>query len=455
MRNVPLRVAAVLATALSNLGQGLAHADPTAPKEQITVQTDLEGARALARKALAQGNHKLTVKIAQQILRAYPNDAGANLLLAAGLTRAGHPEKAAAAARTGFHLATAKEGRFEGAYLMAEAFAASGRPWVSKYWLRRADLHAPNATAKTVLRQAYQTVSDHSPLSFGVSIFAGPSQNVNGGSLHDSFFFQGVDIPISQALSGWNYGGSAVLHYRLGKTASINLAWTHRSVVLSDKAKRLDPTAKASDFAQDELGLELSKLWATGVNQSTVYRLSGSVGKRWTAGQPSSDSLAANLSVFHAASNRLGVGGTVGVETTDYADRPNLDSQTRNLGLSLAYNAQQLGKVSFEIGLKEVDSAAAGLAWRGPTAGIAWLPPMKEFPVGLSFQANLEHRDYWMTPSFAPDLKVNISTTSKFDALETFGFSPTVTISAARTFSDVVVRDTSDFGVTFGVSSSF
>ncbi|GAB1362454.1 hypothetical protein MASR1M32_16900 [Rhodobacter sp.] len=127
----------VLAGALAMSGAAPVEAQT---EEQVYVSTDIAGARDMARNALSIGRPDQAVLVARQILAVVPDDPAAYLLLAAGLTRTGQAKDAIPAARKGFRLAEGKEQRFEGAYLTAEAFAAAGRPWASKLWLRRADL---------------------------------------------------------------------------------------------------------------------------------------------------------------------------------------------------------------------------------------------------------------------------------------------------------------------------
>jgi|GEM_PF-1576075 len=421
---------------------------------EVIINTDLTGAQDLARRALAEGRPDLTVLIARQILAAVPEDVTAHLLLAAGLTRVGDPKAAAVAAKAGFRLAEDRDSKFEGAFLTAEALSAGGRTFGSKLWLRRADAYASSDAAKAVLRQAYGSVAAQSPLTFGLSVFAGPSENVNGGSEHDTFFYFGIPIPISQALPGWSYGGAVNLSYALSPTDQVTAQWTHRSVVFNDTAKALQPGIRAADYAQDELGLGYQKVWL-GDEGRQMLRFSASVGRQWTGGKHNADVAAVDLSALRTVSDNLGIGLRLGVEQVTHPDRPAIDSTTWAAGVILRPSGERLGSVSVDLGAQIVDSDAAGIAWRGPTLSLGWAPALDSDVIGVSFTLAAQQREYWKTPSFDPDIKLGVSATAELKTLEVMGFSPTVTVSSSRTWSDLVVRDTKDLGVSFGLSSSF
>ncbi len=429
-------------------------AQPAAAAAEVKVETDLAGAKDLARRALKAGQPDLAVRIARQILAVFPQDAEANLLLAAALTRAGHPAEAAAAARSGYRLAEGKAARFEGAYLAAEALALSGHPWAAKFWLRKADLHAPSPAHEAMLARAYAGLSSRSRLSFGLALFGGPSDNVNGGSLHDTFWFAGIPIPITEALPGTLLGTQASLAYALSPRSQARLTWAHGEVFLGQRARDRDPEARGSDYRRDEVTLGLSHVWQDDTGRLALLT-SASIGRRWTGGEHSADLARATVELRHGVNDRWSLSGTLDAQSVHVPFNPVADSVTLRATFSSSSLLPRVGGVTFALGAVEVKSDAAGIAWRGPALALGWRPPAKDGRIGLNFDLEAERRDYWMTPSFDPDVWVSFSATAEIPSLEVMGFQPEVTLQAARTWSEVVTRDTRDLGISFGLHSSF
>ena len=453
MRRLP---ALLLAGVLCLVGQGGPLSFALAQSgEQVHVSTDLAGALEMARRGLAIGRPDVTISIARQILAVVPDDPAAHLLLAAGLTRAGVPDQAVPVAKKGFRLATGKEGRFEGAYLTAEALAAAGRPWASKLWLRRADLYAPTAEHEAVLGAAYRNVSMQSRLGFSLSFHGGPSDNVNGGSLHDTFWLWGtIPIPITEAIPGQVYGITTQLSYRLSERMQTRLVWSHGEVVLGDRARAIDPTAKAGDYRQDELTLGLDHVWQDAGGRFALVT-SGSIGRRWTGGQVNADVMRGSVELRGAVNPDWTLSGRLSLEEVDIPDAADIDSRTSRLTVSSSHRAESFGALTVGMGVVDVASDAAGLAWKGPSLALTWRPPIRSDAFGLTVDLAAERRDYWRTPALDADVWMGLSVTAELPALEVMGFNPTITVSGARTRSDVVVRDMRELGLSFGISSQF
>ncbi|GAB1362455.1 hypothetical protein MASR1M32_16910 [Rhodobacter sp.] len=277
---------------------------------------------------------------------------------------------------------------------------------------------------------------------------------MNGGSLHDTFWWGPFAIPIAEAIPGGVYGVSAQLGYVLTPTARASLTWTHREVVLGDRARRIDPAARAVDFRQDQLSLGFDHVWQDGSGRLAVLT-SGSIARRWTGGQVGADIARGSLEVRRAVSDDWTVSGRVEAESFDIPDASDLNSLTKRVTLKASHRADWLGAVTVGVGAVDVSSDAAGIAWRGPAMSLGWRPPIRSDSFGLMVDLEAEQRDYWRTPSFAPDTWLSLSVTAELPSLEVMGFNPTVTVSGARTWSDLVVRDTRELGVSFGISSQF
>ena len=434
---------------------------PTAPAlaqpatgQEIEVATNTEGALDLARKALSAGRPDLAVSIARQILASDPENTAAHMLLAAALTRSGHAPEAMAAAKAGFRLSDSPEDHFEAAYLAAEAASLAGRPMAAKLWLRWADTYAPTERHAAVIERAYSSVSAQSRLSFGLSVFGGPSDNVNGGSLHDTFWFYGLPIPITQAIPGQVLGGAVQASYRVSDSLQLWLGWTHQEVILGVEARALDPDVRAQDFRRDEVRLGFAKDWQNAAGTSGL-QLELSTGRRWQGGAVSADISEAGLMARHLLGKTWVIGAKLHLEDVAYADRPSADSLTGRLTFSTSHMNARFGATTLEIGVADVASNAAGIAWRGPVAKLGWKPILPTDWVAVKVDLSVEQRDYWRTPDFEPDLAIGAAVTADLPKLGVMGFDPSVTVSSSRTRSQVVVRDQQEVAISFGFSSKF
>lgn len=444
--------ACVLACLLC-LGLWSQHPSP-ARADEIEISTDIDGAIGMARRALAIGRPDVAASIARQILAQAPGDAGAHMILAAALTRSGEAGQAVTAARRGFSLAEGDEARFEGAWLTAEALAAAGHSWRARFWLRRADAFAPSRAHEAALARAYGSLAAQSRLSFGLQVFAGPSENVNGGSLHDTFWFMGIPIPVDQALPGFVWGGALSAAWRLSPETALTARLARREVTLGDRAHAIDPTARSSDFGQDELAIGARHVWQDAAGRTAIL-LGAEAGRRWQGGRRNVDLLSASAELRRTTGPDDVVALRYGVESATVRGRPVADSVTHRAGASASHRADWLGAVTLGLDAVFVDSDAAGIAWRGPSLSLAWRAPIDGDRLGLLLDVSYERRDYWQTPDFAPDKALGIALTAELPTLSVMGFDPTVTVSLTRTHSQVVVRDTREMGVSFGLSSRF
>lgn len=446
-----------LALGLAGAGSPLA-ADTLAANAlagpQAQVATTLQGALELARKALAGGEPALAADIARQILAQSPDAPEAHLILTAALSRMGQPVVALDHGKRGFRLAESKEARFEAAFLTAEAYALAGRPWASKFWLRRADLFVPSPEHGQLLAHAYGAVAQQSRLSFGLQVFAGPSENVNGGSLHDYFYYYGVPIEIEKALPGMVWGGAVQLGYSLSPVGQMRLVLAQREVSLGSRARAIDPAARARDFRQTELNLGYSHFWqGAGGDLSALADVSA--GRRWRTGRVSSDQLRGRLKLMGRMNEEWMLGAELTLERVDLRGSSRSDTDTARFALSSSHLVPHLGAVTLSAGVVEVAAAAPGVAWRGPELGLAWRPDLQSQHLDLTLDLQLGTRDYWKSDGFDPDRRGALSLTADLKSLKTMGFNPTVTFSAERVKSDLVVRDSREIGVSFGLSSSF
>ena len=426
------------------------------PESGVSVTVTPEAGRAMARQALQVGNPALTVSIASQLLAANPADVGSLMLLTAGLSRSGHPAQAVGTGHKAFAFSTTTAQRFEAAYLTAEALSAADRPYGAKLWLRRAYNFTHNEAEKSLLSGAFQKLDARTPLKLSLSIGGGPTDNVNGGSLHDSFDFFGLQLPIAQALPGTILYSTAQLSYRLVArprfAASLYAIGAQRNVWLSPRGHALQPGARNGDYRYDSLDLGGSVAWA-GSGQ-TSYSLDLRVGQTWQGGDRQTDherlvfGLTGKLSATRSAHMDLTA------EQTHYPATPHANSLRLAADASLT---QAFGKASlrYSVGVSHVASEAAGVAYRAVSTGVEWTPAQEFHGITLGVFGRAEVRHYWKTPALKPDILTQAGVMGQFNNLSFYGFSPSVTLSISRSMSRVVVRDTANIGLTVGIVSAF
>lgn len=425
------------------------------PARDVAVQVTPEIARQMARRALETGQPRLAADIAAQLLAQSPDDPTALVLQTAGLARSGRAAAAVPFGKRAFRLAPDRDARFEAAFLTAEALSLADRPMAAKLWLRRASGYTVEGGQDALLRDAYAKLNARTPLTFGFALGAGPSNNVNGGSLHDTFWVWGIPIPIDEALPGFAASGQVKLGYRLAQTDRLSLNLyakaSHREVWLSEQAKLLNPGAKSSDYASNglDLGLSAMGLWGKDLRWS----LEAQAGQRWYAHGTTSHSERLALGLEKSLAGKRMLAFSLEGEATGYPSRPVADTVKLSGEVSLW---QPLGKGSWgvHLGYSDVASDAAGLAWRGASAGVEWRPAPVMKEVGLSVFGTVQVKDYWKTPMDA-DLSVDLGSSARFPSLAVMGFAPTATLTASRNMSDLVVRDSFDLSLMLGLASTF
>lgn len=423
--------------------------------ENLNLTVEPAEARAMATRALHMGRPDLAAGIAAQILAQAPGDAEARLVLAAAQAQMGQAKAAETSARAAYQATDDADLRFQAAYLTASSLSAQDRLAGAKFWLRRADGASQSAADSADLRRAYQGLDRRMPLRWSVSFSGGPSDNVNGGSLHDTFWVWGLPVPIAEALPGFSLQAQVKANWRLRETQTSQLMLTaaasSRQVRLSDRAYALEPSARNSDYESQGLDLGLAYRWKVSDVQS--FGLEAQIGHRWLADGRSSDSQKLKFSTDRA----LAEGRFLAVDVTAVTSQNNYSAtrQSMSLGTNAALTLPLgQGAVTALVGYDAVMSEAKGVAWRGPKISVEYAPPALPGEVRLSLFGEVQVKDYWKTAADA-DIATAVGASARFDALSVMGFAPTLSVTASRSMSDVVVRDTAETAVSLGLQSKF
>lgn len=420
------------------------------------MQVTPETGRLMVAQALSTGNADLAVRIARQLLAANPADIETQVLLTAALSRSGQTQAAVAAGKHAFRTSKERPLKFQAAFLTAEALAGQNRTIAAKWWLRRADSYRSAPTDMALLRRGFASLDRRTPLKFTVTLGAGPSNNVNGGSLHDTFDFYGIPIPIEQALSGYTGVVAGTLSYRLQDKEKSALSGfvklRHREVWLSDQALKLAPWAKSSDYSSKGMDIGFSGRWQSSATLGVTY--SAQVGRQWYSFGRHNDVQRLQFGVAKLIAETRVLRFDLSAEAVQSPTAPRTNSLRLGVETSLEVPMGN-GRITGIFGLAQLDAEAPGLPYRAVSLGVEAQPATLLKGLDLGFFASVESKEYWKAKTENPDLIWEAGATASLSNMSLLGFRPTATLSATRSVSDLVVRDKMNLGLSVGIRSSF
>ena len=407
-------------------------------------------------QAISRGNPELAVRIARQLLAANPADAEARVLLTAALSRSGQTKMAVAFGKQTFRKSKQRPIKFQAAFLTAEALAGQNQLWAAKWWLRRADSYRSTPTDIALLQRGFAGLDERTPLKFSITVGAGPSNNVNGGSLHESFDFYGIPIPIEQALPGYTGVVAGTLSYRLHNTNKSTIGGfaklRHREIWLSDKALRIVPSAKSSDYSSNGIDLGFSGRWRASETLGLSY--SAQIGRQWYSLGRHNEVQRLQFGMAKLVAGERVIRLDLTTDAVQSPTSPRTNSLRLGAETSLSIPLSK-GRLTAIFGLMQLDAQAPGLPYRSVSLGVEAQRSQLVQGIDLGFFASVESKEYWKVKTENPDLVLEAGATAQFSNMSLLGFQPTATLSATRSISDLVVRDSMNVGFSVGIRSSF
>ncbi|MDR7123986.1 hypothetical protein [Pseudotabrizicola sp. 4114] len=435
----------------------------------LAVMAGSGGARppSPAEYALAAGDLQTARQLAQHQLQTNPQDAAALSVLAAVDLAHGQPKAARQNASRAFAAGDSKHERFVAARLAAKAAHGQGQSLVAQYWLRRAVQDAPTAQAEAVAITDFQSLRRVTRLHLSFDATFRPSENVNNGAQDPMLSIDGIPThfiftPSSRALPGAETRLGFGLRYRLTGTerrgTDLGLRLTHSAVVLNDRARRIAPLARGSDFSTSTADVQLSHYRA--VTEDTFLRGGVQLGQSWLAGHHYANRAKLDASLTQRLSpatlTRLGLAlerqwrtGTAPAATALMIDSatehrlPSGDVIGFRLiaGKTVSYDANQENKsLSSELRYS-VGKSLGGVQLSG-ALGLG----LRDYPVffGGAFGNSGRHD---RTASASVDLSLT--------RLSAFGFEPVFSLETRRTRSNISRYDGRDLGLGIRIRSSF
>jgi len=371
---------------------------------------------------------------------------------------------AIAFAKSAFRAANSDLERLDAARLAASAHFGAGQFSRAEWWLRRALNNATGGVGAQAVRQDFARVQQVNPLKVRLSFSAAPNNNINNGSSSESITIWNLPFilsPDAQALSGYEVSGSVDLRYRLAQSpvfaTDIGLLLHGRIYELSGSAAAAAPAASGSDYAFSVVELLLSHTRNyPGLTGATSYSLN--IGKNWYGGEPYTEYARITVAQQYRLSPTTGlnISGATEAQVSQRSGgvRSNIQTVSASLTHQLA-NRNRLGGSLRLQGTQSADPGAENIAIRlGLNYGLA--QPI--LGMQLSFNMSAEQRDYDFSIydiTGRQDLTLSVGATALFTNISYFGFSPTMSLEANQTRSNVSLFDRETVALRFGIQSTF
>lgn len=472
-----LRACVLLVLVSFGHGTTPALAQTVAQTPGAALQLDPVAMRKLALLAHQSGRNDVALRLTDALLQRDPQDAFALMLRARALRDIGQLSQSHKFAGQAWAAARTGPERHAAALTMAQALSSDGKRTRAQFWLRRAVETAPNAGARARAEQDYRYVKSRNPWSLDFSFSAAPSSNVNNGSRHRHMSLAEflpdlpgahlilTDRPVDMtALPGWSVEARIQLRYRLAQTQTsqtdLRFGADWQAVMLSPEAQarvaaylRDYPTATVNtDFSQGGVDLGL-------VHRRTFDKTNLSFGlgaaQRLGAGRKLYDALRLDLGLEHRIAARVSVHAAASYEARFGAGSigPATEIFAAQAGAARWLDSGDILRAS--IGFRLTGSQAPSQANTALQARLAWQRQKPLLGMAIEMGLGAEHRNHAMASVPRHDLNLSANLSLKLTRIEYMGFSPTVTLRASRTLSNVAGFDGEDIGVALGWRSNF
>lgn len=422
--------------------------------------------RNLAADAVVNGDTKRGYLIASALLKRDPNDTEALIIRARAARDLGRLPEAVATARRAWGNAKTSSERFGASMVMAQALSTSGAKTRAQVWLRRAAQNAPSDEFKKIAVRDFRYVRRTNPWATEFSFSASPNSNINNGSARSSTRL--FDLPFefqlsgaARALSGVEYSAGLATRYRLSETArtqnDIMLRLDHRTYTMSNEAKLLAPTTKGSDFAFSSVAVSYIRRGFSGPGSNMPHQFEVTGGRTMYGNAPFMEYARFGFTQnFVVAPGSLVYTGLSREYQHSLSARQDVDSWSLSTGmrmsmanndrLTVSLNAKKSNSIDSNLDYQQV-TLSTRYALAKPIAGVS-------VDFGLSFSQKI-HDVSRLTRFGRQDQTVSLDVTGVFNQIEYFGFSPSITLSARKTDSNIGLYESRGAGIRVGIQSAF
>ena len=431
-----------------------------------------EEMRKAAYLALEHGQLARARAYTDALIARDPGDVAARVIASRAARDAGDFETAKRHARAAWDSADTETEQFAAAMVMAQALSSDGQRTRAQLWLRRARHIAPTPGHAAKAARDFRYVRLRNPWQTFLSFSVQPNSNINNGSsersstlnyrLTELFTPRGTEFELqgdALALSGVEYRFGAKTRYRLHETATraqdLFFEVDLREYTLSSDAKALAPDAKASDFSFTSVAAGYG---LRGINRDGKGEARGRLefGQSWYGGDKLARyaELSAAQSFFLPDAQRLNLQLTAKKQFGQLV--PDVDTVTGDISYSRPFGAGHRMIVGLSLGTADSDNTDYAYDSAAASVQVALAQPIMSAQIILGL--SLSRRDYVTSRHSRDgrrDDKITADMTMIFKDIDYYGFNPTMTISAARTDSNIGLYSADLFGVSLGIRSAF
>ncbi len=420
--------------------------------------------RVLTIQLLKQGNPTAARTVALLLLERDQDDRVAWLALMQAALALGEPGHAALAGRQAYRLTQNPGERFALARQVSQQHVLAGQITRAQWWMRKALNDAPTPQAKQVAGNEFIRIRRSNPLTMRLNFSAAPNNNVNNGSSSDTINIFGLPFvlsPDARALSGIEVSAGVDLKYRLAqgqdRATDIGLKLFGRTFKLSNAAQAAAPDVSGSDysFALAEAFLMQTRRFP---NTSGPTTLVLTVGKNWYATAPYSRYGRLTVAQSYQLADTTGLVVSGGYERQISISGGGTPSDIFTLGTTVNHRLQNRDALGLSLRLQETTSPDVNLENTSVKAGARYGFGKPVLGTKFSLSMSVEKRDYDVSVydlAGRHDLTLSAGAAMVFPGISYFGFSPSFSVEASRTESNVNIFDRDSVALRMGVQSNF
>lgn len=382
--------------------------------------------------------------------------------------RAKSYEAARTAGMHAYDTAGSETEHYKAARLISAAYFGMRRYTSAQFWLRRATNHAETPQEALQLHDDMSAIRRANPLATNLSFSIAPSDNVNGGAAEKNFNlgdFTFEFAPSSLALSGIEYSGQLDLLYNLRDSATgvtaAGLSFYGRTYSLSPSAKEAAPGVSGSDYAFTQLEATLRHRenllgqWGAAFGPTEI---AVQVGKTWYGGDPLRTYTRLSLSqdVVLGQNAALTVSGFA--ENQEAQSAAQVDTRVYDLKGIYAQRLANQDVVRLTLQHRNHDADAETFTYSDTRIVVSYDFARRFQNTKFSVFTGFGYKDYdvfSLSLDGRRDRSISAGVTANFEGISYFGFSPSVTIAANQTKSNVARFTTKGLEARFGFTSNF
>ncbi len=371
---------------------------------------------------------------------------------------------AVAAAKAAFSTANNDIQRLDAARLVASAHFRARQFSRAEWWLRLALNNASEGAAAQAVHQDFALVRQENPLSVQLNFSAAPNNNVNNGSSSESITIWNLPFilsPDALALSGYEVSGSVELRYRLAQSANfatdIGLLLHARTYELSAAAAHAAPGINGSDYAFSVVELLLSHS-RNYQNMTGPTTFSANLGQNWYGGNPYTKYARVTVAQDFRISPTTGLNLTVGTEHQVSLLGSQSQSDIHSISTGLNHQLANRNRIGGSFRWQTTNSQDASAENDAVRIGVNYGLAKPVAGMMLSFNVAAEKRDYGFSIydiAGRHDVTLSAGATALFSNISYLGFSPTVSLEANQTKSNVSLFNRETIALRFGLQSVF